>query len=191
MAAQYLQKQASAIVVGLRRRNYALFSRATSNACDSRFFVSAYYIVSVPRRVTFLYDRESDPREWANQLSNSIPTSLPGPIESRAGSPIARHKFNPGNHEQKCNPEANWDRPAPMTYGRGNHAVRSERWRYIRCADDTEELYDHDRDGWTDVAARPEHLEIIAEHRRWLPVTEAKKPPTSRSCPNQNCLVCR
>ena len=31
------------------------------------------------------------------------------------------------------NPEANWDRPAVMTMGRGNHAVRSELWRYIRA----------------------------------------------------------
>ena len=33
-----------------------------------------------------------------------------------------------------------------MTYLRGNHAVRNERWRYIRYADGTEELYDHERD---------------------------------------------
>ena len=39
-------------------------------------------------------------------------------------------------------PQAKWDRPALMTQGRGNHAVRSRDWRYIRYKDGTEELYD-------------------------------------------------
>lgn len=33
------------------------------------------------------------------------------------------------------NPNTNWARPAVMTYMRGNHAVRDQRWRYIRYAD--------------------------------------------------------
>lgn len=33
--------------------------------------------------------------------------------------------------------------PALMTYMKGNHAVRTEKWRYIQCADGSEELYDH------------------------------------------------
>ena len=41
---------------------------------------------------------------------------------------------------------AAWDRPAVTTYRRNNHAVRTERWRYIRYADGGEELYDHDAD---------------------------------------------
>jgi arylsulfatase A-like enzyme len=72
-------------------------------------------------------------------------------------------------------PAAAWDRPALMTYGRGNHAVRSTRWRYIRYADGTEELYDHERDPheWTNLAEEPEHAATLARHRRWLPVLEA------------------
>ena len=38
------------------------------------------------------------------------------------------------------------ERAVSMTYQRGNHAVRSNRWRYIRYADGSEELYDHDSD---------------------------------------------
>jgi arylsulfatase A-like enzyme len=73
------------------------------------------------------------------------------------------------------NPAAAWDQPALMTYGRGNHAVRSTRWRYIRYADGTEELYDHERDPheWTNLAQRPEHAAILARHRKWLPAREA------------------
>jgi len=43
-------------------------------------------------------------------------------------------------------PDMKWTRPAIMTMGEGNHAVRSQRWRYIRYNDGTEELYDHDKD---------------------------------------------
>ena len=32
---------------------------------------------------------------------------------------------------------------AISTLGQNNHAVRDERWRYIRYADGSEELYDH------------------------------------------------
>ena len=43
-------------------------------------------------------------------------------------------------------PRAKWDRPALMTQGRGNHAVRSRDWRYIHYKDGTEELYDMEHD---------------------------------------------
>ncbi|MDB4491633.1 sulfatase-like hydrolase/transferase, partial [bacterium] len=72
-----------------------------------------------------------------------------------------------------------WERPALMTYGRGNHAVRSERWRYIRYADGTEELYDHAKDPneWTNIAADPEYANVIASHKKWLPTAEADIVP--------------
>ena len=52
-------------------------------------------------------------------------------------------------------PSADWNRPAVTTHGRNNHAVRSERWRYIRYADGTEELYDHKADPleWRNLAS--------------------------------------
>ena len=72
------------------------------------------------------------------------------------------------------NPEANWDRPAVMTMGRGNHAVRSKLWRYIRYSDGTEELYNHDEDPheWHNLAGEPSYHQIKTEHRRWLPQQE-------------------
>jgi arylsulfatase A-like enzyme len=73
------------------------------------------------------------------------------------------------------NPKAKWERPALMTYHRGNHAVRSQRWRYIRYADGSEELYDHESDPneWSNLADDPDHKEVIAKHRNWLPKKEA------------------
>ena len=71
-------------------------------------------------------------------------------------------------------PDREWKEPALMTYGRGNHAVRSERWRYIRYADGSEELYDHtvDPHEWRNVAGSPEWEAVKAEHRAWLPAKE-------------------
>ncbi len=70
-------------------------------------------------------------------------------------------------------------RPALMTQQRGNHAVRSDRWRYIHYADGGEELYDHASDPheWTNLAADSRYREVLAEHRRWLPAAEAPAAP--------------
>jgi choline-sulfatase len=74
-------------------------------------------------------------------------------------------------------------RPAITSHNQGNHGVRSERWRYIRYADGTEELYDHNTDPneWTNIAAKPEHAGIIAEHKKWLPKIDRPMAPNSAS----------
>ena len=78
-------------------------------------------------------------------------------------------------------PEQKWSRPAMMTEGPGNHAIRTERWRYIRYSDGAEELYDHDKDSWehTNLAGNPEYESVLAEHRRWLPKMEAEGKPAA------------
>jgi len=70
-------------------------------------------------------------------------------------------------------PHKQWQ-PALMTMGKGNHAVRSDRWRYIRYKDGSEELYDHSNDPWewTNLARQPEYAEVIAKHKKWLPTNE-------------------
>lgn len=79
-------------------------------------------------------------------------------------------------------PQAEWDRAAVTTHGRGNHAVRSERFRYIRYANGDEELYDHDADPmeWTNLAADPAYQSTKAELARFLPKTEAQEAPRNR-----------
>ena len=73
------------------------------------------------------------------------------------------------------NPEAPWDRPAITSFGPNNHAIRSERWRYISYADGSEELYDHsvDKNEWHNIAGDPRYAEVIRKHRRWLPQVNA------------------
>ena len=71
-------------------------------------------------------------------------------------------------------PSSNWDQPALMTMGRGNHAIRSDRWRYIRYSDGSEELYDHDNDPWEwdNLAVHPQYATVLADHRAWIPTSE-------------------
>jgi arylsulfatase A-like enzyme len=72
-------------------------------------------------------------------------------------------------------------RPAITSHNQGNHAIRSERWRYIRYADGSEELYDlqTDPDEWTNLVTNPAHDALIAEHRKWLPAID--EPPAHGS----------
>ncbi|MGV3723925.1 MAG: sulfatase/phosphatase domain-containing protein, partial [Actinomycetota bacterium] len=79
-----------------------------------------------------------------------------------------------------ADPGAEWDRPSVTTHGRGNHSVRSERWRYIRYADGGEELYDHDADPyeWTNLAGRPDLQKTKEELAGWLPKVNAPDAPT-------------
>ncbi len=76
-------------------------------------------------------------------------------------------------------PKTQWDRPAITTNGMGNHAVRSERWRYIQYNDGTEELYDHESDPgeWHNLAQDPAFREIKGALRRWLPSVNAANAP--------------
>jgi arylsulfatase A-like enzyme len=73
------------------------------------------------------------------------------------------------------NPSLEWTRPALTTHGQGNHALRSERWRYIRYADDGEELYDHatDPNEWHNLAGKPEFHTVKTELAKSLPKTDA------------------
>lgn len=71
--------------------------------------------------------------------------------------------------------------PAITTHNVGNHAVRSEHWRYIRYADGSEELYDMQRDPneWTNVVREPKLAGVVREHARWLPKINAPPAPGS------------
>lgn len=72
------------------------------------------------------------------------------------------------------NPGAAWENVALSTLGQNNHAVRDRRWRYIRYADGSEELYDHkdDPNEWRNLAAKdplPEHATVIKRLKARLP----------------------
>lgn len=73
-------------------------------------------------------------------------------------------------------------RPAITSHNQGNHAVRSERWRYIRYADGSEELYDLQTDPheWHNLAGDCGLGDVLASHRRWLPRIDRPPAPGSR-----------
>jgi hypothetical protein len=60
-----------------------------------------------------------------------------------------------------------------------NHAVRSERYRYIRYSDGTEELYDHETDPleWTNLAGDPKYEKVKEELARFLPQVNREEGP--------------
>lgn len=98
-----------------------------------------------------------------------------------AGLPVGDHLEGVSLRPLLEDPDAPWDRPAVMTQGRNNHAVRSERWRYIRYADGSEELYDHEADPleWRNLAADPELDAVKQELARWLPQKNAPSVESS------------
>jgi len=70
-----------------------------------------------------------------------------------------------------ADPSAPWTGVGVTTFGQNNHAVRTDRWRYIRYADGGEELYDHSNDEyeWTNLASNPEHTALKAELAKHFP----------------------
>ncbi|HTN01331.1 MAG TPA: sulfatase/phosphatase domain-containing protein, partial [Planctomycetaceae bacterium] len=95
--------------------------------------------------------------------------------------PVPAHVEGPSLRPLLADPAAAWDRPALTTHGYQNHAVRSEKWRYIRYADGSEELYDETADPfeWTNLASAAEHAATKAELARWFPKVNA--PPVGKS----------
>src|SRR5690606_19276403 len=59
-------------------------------------------------------------------------------------------------------PGANWKRPSVVEFRRGNGAVRSDRYHYIRYLDGSEEFYDLESDPqeWHNIASCAE-LEFV------------------------------
>ncbi|MEC9003094.1 MAG: sulfatase [Planctomycetota bacterium] len=77
-------------------------------------------------------------------------------------------------------PQTPWNPPALTEFQRGNAAVRSERYRYIRYRDGSEELYDHQVDPheWKNIAMDGKHANIMQDLRKWLPTQWAPSAPT-------------
>ncbi|WP_281612773.1 sulfatase [Flammeovirga sp. SubArs3] len=67
------------------------------------------------------------------------------------------------------------DEPAITSWGKGNYAVRTKDYRYIRYYDGTEELYFHtnDHNEWTNLAKDASYQEKKTELSQYLPKGEA------------------
>ncbi len=78
-------------------------------------------------------------------------------------------------------PESKWDGVALTTHGYMNHAIRDQRYRYIRYADGSEELYDHDDDPYeyTNLASNTGYEAIKEKLAAYLP--KENKEPTKNA----------
>ena len=76
---------------------------------------------------------------------------------------------------QLKDPMAIIEKPAITSWGRGNYALRSQDWRYIRYYDGSEELYRHSTDPnhWTNLAKDSEFDAVKSELAAYLPQNEA------------------
>jgi len=92
--------------------------------------------------------------------------SLPAPehLEGESLTPLLK------------NPNITKD-PVIITYGQDNHAIRNDRYRYIRYAEGDEELYDTENDPheWDNLAEKPESRSIMDELAKWIPQMNARE----------------
>src|SRR5262249_5570362 len=79
-------------------------------------------------------------------------------------------------------PQIAWDHPSITTHGRNNHSIRSEKWRYIRYKDGSEELYDHDADPleWKNLAKDARFAKVKEDLAARLPKVNAADAPAKK-----------
>ncbi|WP_231691100.1 sulfatase [Aureliella helgolandensis] len=80
---------------------------------------------------------------------------------------------------ERANAPRQW--PAITSHNQGNHAIRTDRWRFIRYADGSEELYDmqEDPNEWDNLASHTEFREVKADLAKWLPQIDRPLAPGS------------
>lgn len=74
-------------------------------------------------------------------------------------------------------PEADWAHPALSWVGHGTCTVRSERWRYTRYFDGSQELYDlkADPNEWNNLAGKSRYAKVVKRLDAEIPVDENYK----------------
>ena len=97
------------------------------------------------------------------------------------GVPTPKHVEGASIRPLLANPRAAWAHPGITTYGQNRHGIRTEKWRYIRYEDGSEELYDETNDPyeWTNLAARSEFAVVKQELAVFLP--KVNKPAIKSS----------
>jgi arylsulfatase A-like enzyme len=96
-------------------------------------------------------------------------------VVSLAGLPRPVHVAGADLVPLLNDPEGRRRDPVLTTWKRDNHALRDDRWCYIRYADGSEELYDdlNDPDQQTNLAAHPDHQAVRTALHDRLPTYES------------------
>jgi choline-sulfatase len=73
--------------------------------------------------------------------------------------------------------------PAITTSNQNNHAVVTDKWRFIQYADGSQELYNDQKDPneWKNMAADPHYKKVISDLKKWLPKKNLPLAPGSAS----------
>ena len=71
-----------------------------------------------------------------------------------------------------------------------NHAIRTEKWRYIQYHDGSEELYDEVNDPmeWKNLANDPKFTSFKVELAKWLPLTNVPTPASKNASKDKNVM---
>ena len=103
-----------------------------------------------------------------------------------AGLPARKQNSGTSLVPLLTNPNAQWRNGTLMAWGRGNFSYRTQRHRYIRYADGSEELYDHDADpyGWKNLAAAKDQRPRLQHLRKQLPTKLQPLHPATSSKPH-------
>ena len=94
-----------------------------------------------------------------------------------AGIEVPKHVEGRSIKSLLVDPASEWNGAAVCTHGFKNHTVRTDKWRYIRYADGSEELYDHASDPfeWTNLADQDRYATVKMELAKLLPAKDAPK----------------
>jgi arylsulfatase A-like enzyme len=97
------------------------------------------------------------------------------PVDLMCGVTKPKHVEGEDITPLLADPKVKWEKPAITTFHRNNHAIRMEKWRYIRYADGGEELYDHAKDEfeWFNLAKDPKYSTVKKELMKFLPTMNA------------------
>ena len=89
-----------------------------------------------------------------------------------SGIAIPEHVQGKSIRSLLADPKSTWGGVGMTTFGQNNHAIRDDRWRYIRYSDGSEELYDHSNDTyeWTNLASKPEHAALKTQLAKNFPI---------------------
>lgn len=140
--------------------------------------VRSVLMIHVPRSIRSLPKGSADGRfcDGPVSLQDIYPTlvdlcSLPKNkrIDGRSLKPLLR------------DPTSEWQHYAITTYDFGEFSVRSQRHRYIRYIDGSEELYDHktDPEEWHNLATNPKYAGVKGRHIAAIPKSPAPLKKTS------------
>ena len=101
-----------------------------------------------------------------------------------AGISIPEHVEGKSLRPLLENPKTKWTEPAITTNGYQNHAIRTNRWRYIQYEDGSTELYDHKSDPyeWNNLADNPEFKKNPEEIKQTASGKEQTACQTKAAC---------